>query len=214
MFNKYALIMASLILFIISYNVYIYRSTRTPIVLPLWLFPLAWLLSSITYLFIGEDYALLLYYFTCILALGIISKPSIVEKTVSSMKKYYVYIFLGIALLAMIYSPEYELWVSLGSFIEYFLASYLYIEYSNTLVHRETTILRKRTPLVPAGLLFSLLSSLIVFIKPWMIVYGFIVNSLKVFSINTKNPVPVILIIDVFARFLLVGGVQWIIDML
>ena len=214
MFNIYVLIISSLILFIVIYNVYIYRTTRSPFVLPLWLFPLAWLLSLIILLFIGKDYALLTYYFTLFLIIGIISKPSIVEKILVPLKNYLIYVFLGIVLLAMIYSPEHKLWVSMGSFIEYFIASYLYVEFTSMAIHNKAMSNKKRLVIVPAGLLFSLLSSLCIFIEPWMVIYSTVVDSLKIFSINTKILVSIILIVDVSIRFLLVGGLQWIIGML
>ncbi len=210
-FGLAGLSIGSIILFIISYNLYALKTVKPGLTLPLWVFPLAIFISSIMEFFNLQFTVLVLYYIVPLLVFTLISSPRIIDAILDPFKNYFLHIYVILVFIVFLSRIDFSVWIAFGPFAEYFMASYLYRSYvSSSPSYGGNAGLLMKSLLLP----ICFISSAIVFLELWMILYSGAVNTVKLFLISRRNIVSLLIIIDLVIRFLLLGGLSWITGML
>lgn len=197
----------SLLVFIIFYNMYAFRVFKTGFHPPLWVFPLTISVASLASTYFGDP--VLLNYTLLLVIIGLLSSPRILSETINPLKNKSIYAITVLMIAVYTSTVQNKLWITLGPFTEFFVATY-FLKVID--VSRRTRMLDPLCHLV-YSLLIAMLVSLIVYVNPVLIVYAFIVNILKLL-VRNHDIVSICLIADISTRFLLLGGMKWIIDML
>lgn len=198
----------SLIVFMVFYNLYAFKIFKTGMHPPLWVFPLTIFVVSLASIYAG-DMTLLLYYVLLLVITGLMSSPRILSRIVNPLKSNSIYAIVVLMIIVYIATVQNKLWITLGPFIEFFVAAY-FMEAVN--VFGKTHVIDPLCYRV-YGLLIAMLVSLMIYVNPVLVLYAFIMNVLKLLMRN-NGIVSIYLIADTFNRFVLLGGLAWIIDML
>lgn len=198
----------SLIVFIIFYNLYALKIFKTGLHPPLWVFPLIIFVASLVSIY-ADDIVLLLCYVLLLVIIGLMSSPRTLPEITNPLKNESIYAIVSFMIIVYTTTVQNKLWITLGPFIEFFVATYFLRVID---VFRKTRLLDSLCYRI-YGLLIAMLVSLIAYVHPVLILYAFIMNVLKLLMRNNEI-VSIYLIADMFNRFILLGGMAWIIDML